>query len=276
MARLVHYSDIENVFDVPERAARLAGRIRALSGPDAAVVATGDTTAPGVLSLVATGRQIIDFYAATDTALDTFGNHEFDYGPDALRGLVADAPATFVSANVRDEDGEPFGRREGAVPWTTLAVGDATIGFVGVTDPATSSLNPMAADLSFDDPVTAARDAIAEMRAAIADDRDGPVADGEDGAAAPPIDHAVVLSHLGAGDDDLARELDVDAVLGGHVHSRRNEVVAGTRLVRPGVNGESVAEVEFGNGGTATGVPTATLHEPDGADPVERLAAALE
>jgi len=30
----------------PERAARLAGRIRELSGPDAAVVATGDTTAP--------------------------------------------------------------------------------------------------------------------------------------------------------------------------------------------------------------------------------------
>ncbi len=79
MARLVHYSDIENVFDVPERAARLAGRIRALSGPDAAVVATGDTTAPGVLSLVATGRQIIDFYAATDTALDTFGNHEIGH-----------------------------------------------------------------------------------------------------------------------------------------------------------------------------------------------------
>jgi len=276
MARLVHYSDIENVFDVPERAARLAGRIRALSGPDAAVVATGDTTAPGVLSLVATGRQIIDFYAATDTALDTFGNHEFDYGPDALRGLVADAPATFVSTNVRDEAGAPFGRREGVVPWTTLAVGDATVGFVGVTDPATSSLNPMAADLSFDDPVTAVRDAVAEMRAAVVDAEDETVHAAGNGAAARPLDHVVVLSHLGAGDDDLARELDVDAVLGGHVHSRRNEVVAGTRLVRPGVNGEAVAEIEFEHPGTDAGVPTATLHEPDGADPVEGLAAALE
>ena len=268
MVRLVHYSDIENVFDAPERAARLAGRIRALSGPDAAVVATGDTTAPGVLSLVATGRQIIDFYAATDTALDTFGNHEFDYGPDALRELVADAPATFVSANVRDEDGELFGRSEGVVPWTTLAVGDATIGFVGVTDPATDSLNPMATDLTFDDPVTAARDAIDEMRVAVAERED-------DAAAAP--EYTVVLSHLGAGDDDLARELDVDAVLGGHVHSRRNEVVADTRLVRPGVNGEAVAELTVGE--TAHGAdtpPTATLHEPDSADPVPGLEAALE
>ena len=257
MVRLVHYSDIENVFDAPERAARLAGRIRALSGPDAAVVATGDTTAPGVLSLVATGRQVIDFYEATQTELDTFGNHEFDYGPDALRGLVADAPATFVSANVRDEAGEPFGRDEGVVPWATREVGGETVGFVGVTDPATDSLNPMATDLSFDDPAAAVREGLAEMRTAVA-------------AEGKPLDRAVILSHLGAGDDDLARELDVDAILGGHVHSRRNEVVADTLLVRPGVNGEAVAEVDLG-----PATPTATLHEPDGADPAPGLADAL-
>jgi 2',3'-cyclic-nucleotide 2'-phosphodiesterase (5'-nucleotidase family) len=257
MVRLVHYSDIENVFDAPERAARLAGRIRALSGRDAAVVATGDTTAPGVLSLVANGRQVVDFYAATDTVFDTFGNHEFDYGPDALRGLVADAPATFVSANARDERGEPFGRDEGVVPWATHEVDGATVGFVGVTDPATDSLNPMAADLSFDDPVAAARDALAEMRA-------------EAVARADDLDHAVVLSHLGAGDDNLARALDVDAILGGHVHSRRNETVADTRLVRPGVNGEAVVEVDLD-----ASVPDATLHEPDGATPAPELADAL-
>ncbi|QKG93354.1 5'-nucleotidase C-terminal domain-containing protein [Halorubrum salinarum] len=265
MVRLVHYSDIENVFDAPERAARLAGRIRALSGPDAAVVGTGDTTAPGVLSLVATGRQVLDFYEATDTVFDTFGNHEFDYGPDALRGLVADSPATFVSANVRDEAGEPFGRAEGVVPWATREVDGETVGFVGVTDPATDSLNPMAADLSFDDPVAAARDALAEMRTAVAERGENRA-----GGDAGPLDHVVVLSHLGAGDDDLARELDVDAVLGGHVHSRRNEVVADTLLVRPGVNGEAVAEVDLD-----AEPPTATLHEPDGADPAPGLEAAL-
>jgi len=271
MVRLVHYSDIENVFDAPERAARLAGRIRGLSGPDAAVVATGDTTAPGVLSLVATGRQVLDFYAATDTRLDTFGNHEFDYGPNPLRGLVDDATATFVSANVRDENGDPFGRDEGVVPWATRRIGGATVGFVGVTDPATDSLNPMAADLSFDDPVAAAREALAEMRAESGDE----------------LDHTVVLSHLGAGDDDLARELDVDAVLGGHVHSPRNERVGDTLLVRPGVNGQAVVEVDFGgaravdgagavDGGDVSVTPTATLHEPDGAEPIAALEAALE
>ena len=266
MVRLVHYSDIENVFDAPDRAARLAGRIRALDGPDAAVVATGDTTAPGVLSLVASGRQILDFYAATDTALDTFGNHEFDYGPSSLREIVTDAPAEFVSANVRDEDGEPFGRDAGVVPWTTRVVDGATVGFVGVTDPATDSLNPMAASLSFDDPIAAARAAFEEIE-----------------RVGPSVDHRVVLSHLGSGDDELARALDVDVVLGGHVHSRRNEHVDDTLLVRPGVNGEVVAEVTLksppdsaddGTGEEARA--TATLHERDGAKPIPELRAALK
>ena len=261
MVRLVHYSDIENVFDSPERAARLAGRIRDLSGPDAAVVATGDTTAPGVLSLVANGRQVLDFYDATNTLFDTFGNHEFDYGPDALCDLVADASATFVSANVRDAAGDPFGRDAGAVPWATHEVDGQTIGFVGVTDPATDSLNPMAATLEFDDPITAARDALAAMRTAVA----------TRGPDEETLDYTVVLSHLGAGDADLARSLDVDAILGGHVHSRRNERIDDTLLVRPGVNGEAVAEVRFTQGGV-----TATLHEPDSATPVPGLADALE
>ena len=255
MARLVHYSDIENVFDVPERAARLAGRISELDGPDAAVVATGDTAAPGVLSLVAKGRQVLDFYAATDTDLDTFGNHEFDYGPDTLRDLVADASVTYVSANVRDEADEPFGRDEGVTPWTTRVVDGETVGFVGLTDPTTDSLNPMAAPLGFDDPIAAAGDAVAAIE-----------------RAEPTVDRLVVLSHLGVGDDDLARALDVDVILGGHVHSRRNEYVDGTLVVRPGVNGEAVAEIDLDGAGDR---PTATLHEPDGATPHAELRAAL-
>ncbi|MFC6613431.1 bifunctional metallophosphatase/5'-nucleotidase [Halopenitus salinus] len=255
MPRLVHHSDVENVFDTPERAARLAGRIRELDGPDALVVGSGDTTAPGVLSLVASGRQAVDFHVATDTALETFGNHEFDHGPGALRELLERSPATYVSANVRDEDGERFGAAEGVVPHAVREIDGSRVGFVGVTDPATDSLNPMAASLSFSDPIAAVEAELEAMR-----------------AAADPPDHLVVLSHLGGGDDDLARALDVDAILGGHVHSPRNEHVDGTLLVRPGVNGAAVAEVEL----FADRRPTATLRERSDADPHSDLRNALE
>jgi len=118
----------------PERAARLAGRIRELSGPDAAVVATGDTTAPGVLSLVATGRQVLDFYAATDTLLDTFGNHEFDYGPDPSRARRRRDRDVRLRERPRRER-RPVRPRRGCRPWTVRRIDGATIGFVGVTDP---------------------------------------------------------------------------------------------------------------------------------------------
>ncbi|MFW5935167.1 MAG: bifunctional metallophosphatase/5'-nucleotidase [Halolamina sp.] len=227
MVRLLHYSDIENLFDDAERAGRFAGRIRERDGDDALVVGTGDTTAPGVVPLAASGRQILDFADAVDTVADTFGNHDFDYGPDATREIVADSPFTWVSANARDEDGDRFGADEGVVPWTIAEADGERVGLFGLTDPTTDSINPAAAPLSFTDPYEAAEEAVADLRA-------------------EGVDYVVALSHLGSGDDELARRVDVDAVLGGHVHSVRTEYVDGTLCTRPGVNGHEFVEVELG------------------------------
>ncbi|MFC6736382.1 metallophosphatase, partial [Halolamina salina] len=230
MVRLLHYSDIENLFDDAERAGRFAGRIRELDGDDALVVGTGDNTAPGVVSLAASGRQVLDFADAVDTVADTFGNHDFDYGPDATREFVADSPFTWVSANARDENGELVGADEAVVPWTVVAADGERVVAFGLTDPATDSINPQAAPLTFTDPYEAAERAVAELR--------------EEG-----VDYVVALSHLGGGDDELARRVDVDAILGGHVHSVRTEHVDGTLCTRPGVNGHEFVEVELGDDG---------------------------
>ncbi|WP_224449276.1 bifunctional metallophosphatase/5'-nucleotidase [Haloprofundus salilacus] len=252
MPRLLHYSDIENVYDDPERAGRLAGLLYSLDGPDSLVVGSGDNTSPGVLALVSKGRQALDFFRAVDSDVETFGNHDFDYGPDATRELVADAPQTWVSTNVRDEAGDRFGRDEGVVPWTVESVGGDDVGFFGVTDPATDSLNPQAAELAFTDPYEAAERAVSELRA-------------------EGVDYVVAVSHLGAGDDELARRVDVDAVLGGHVHSERVERVDETLLLRPGVNGRTVLELTLDDG------TRADRHDPNESDaPVdESLVAAL-
>ncbi|WP_117595002.1 bifunctional metallophosphatase/5'-nucleotidase [Haloprofundus halophilus] len=230
MPRLLHYSDIENVYDDPERAGRLAGLLSSLGGPDSLVVGSGDNTSPGVLALVSKGRQALDFFRAVGSDVETFGNHDFDYGPDATRQLVVDAPQTWVSANVRDEEGERFGRDEGVVPWTVETVEGDDIGFFGLTDPATDSLNPQAAELTFTDPYEAAERAVADLR--------------DEG-----VDYVVAVSHLGAGDGELAERVNVDAVLGGHVHSARVEYVDDTLLLRPGVNGRTVLEVTLDGDG---------------------------
>jgi 2',3'-cyclic-nucleotide 2'-phosphodiesterase (5'-nucleotidase family) len=224
MVRLLHYSDLENLYDDAERAGRFAGRLRELDGEDALVLGTGDNTAPGVVSLAARGRQALDLFSAVGAAADTFGNHDFDYGPDETRALVAESETTWLGANVRDEDGNPFAAAEGAVSWTIEAVDGQRVGLFGLTDPATDSINPQAAPLSFMDPYEAAERATAELRAA-------------------GVDYVVALSHLGGGDDELARRVDVDVVLGGHVHTVRTNYIDGTLCTRPGVNGHQFIEV---------------------------------
>ena len=226
MPRLLHYSDIENVFDDPERAGRLAGCVTALDDADTLVVGTGDNTSPGVLSLVERGGQALDFYDAVDADFETFGNHDFDYGADRTRELVAASRPTWVSCNVRDGSGNRFAAAEGALPWTTETVAGVTLGFFGVTDPATGSINPEAVELTFDDPYEAAKEATGALRDAGAD-------------------VIVALSHLGSGDDELVRRCDVDLVLGDHVHAERDDVVDGVPVVRPGANGHVVWEVRI-------------------------------
>lgn len=251
MPRLLHYSDIENVYDDPVRVGRLAGTLRDLNGPDTVVCGTGDNTAPGVLALIDRGRQALDLFEAIEADVATFGNHDFDYGPDATRSLVADAPQTWVSANIYDADGKRFAA-EDVVAWTVTTVDGVRIGFFGVTDPATASLNPMAADLQFSDPYDAAERAVAALR--------------EVG-----VDRTVALSHLGSGDDDLARRVDVDLILGGHVHTERNDRVGDTPLLRPGANGHTVFEVHL----DATGPIRIDRHATADAPVVEGVVSAL-
>jgi 2',3'-cyclic-nucleotide 2'-phosphodiesterase (5'-nucleotidase family) len=226
--RLLHYSDVENAFDDPERIGRLAGLLGSLDGEDALVAGTGDDTSPGVLALATEGRQSLPFFEAVDTDVETFGNHDFDYGPAATRGIVADSPQTWVSANVM-ENGDRFGADEGVVPWTVLEADGERVGFFGVTDPTTASINPAAEGLEFTDPMAAAERAVDALRT-------------------EAVDHVVALSHLGKDDDDLARRVDVDVVLGGHVHDERVAHVDGTVLTRPGVNGRVLMEVSLPDG----------------------------
>ncbi|WP_276301240.1 bifunctional metallophosphatase/5'-nucleotidase [Halorussus lipolyticus] len=232
--RLVHYSDVENVYDTPERAGRLAGLLRELDGEDALLAGSGDNTSPGVLALVEEGAQAIDFFDAVDPDVETFGNHEFDHGLPALRAVVADSPQTWVSANVWEDDADPANRSDadrfaaeaGVVPSTVAEADGYTVGFVGVTTERTGSINPEATDLDFTDPIETAGDVLAEMDA----------------------DYSVVVSHLGQGDEELARAVEADAILGGHVPTERRDRIDGTLLTRPGDGGSVVLEIDLGTG----------------------------
>ena len=241
--RLLHYSDVENAYDRPERAGRLAGCIDARRDDETVVVGTGDDLGPGVLPMVEDGAQALDFFRPVRPDVETFGNHDFDYGLDAAREVVEASPQTWVSANVLD-DGDPFAD---ASATTIVERGDRRVGFVGVTDPQSSVPDA----LTVTDPVAAVRDGVADLRA-------------------EGVDRVVGLAHVR--DDclrDLASAADLDAVLAGHVHRERRDRIDGTLVVRPGANGRVVWEVELGER------VAATCLEVDDAPCREEVAAAL-
>jgi 2',3'-cyclic-nucleotide 2'-phosphodiesterase (5'-nucleotidase family) len=223
--RLLQYSDLEGVYDDPDRLARLAGLLAARRDDRTLVVGTGDNTGPGVLSLVERGRQALPFFERVRPDAETFGNHDFDYGLDAAGGIAADSPQPWVCANVYDGT-EPFGREAGVVPSAVLDADGERVGVVGVLDPATAEMSPGADGLRITDPIETVGREVGRLR--------------ERG-----VDYLVALSHLGARDDELARTFDLDAVLGGHVHAPRAETVAGTLCTRTGANGHRVASVDL-------------------------------
>ena len=223
--RLLHYSDIENAYDDPERLGRLAGTLAARRDDATLVFGTGDNTSPGILPLVTRGEQSLDFFERVDPHADTFGNHDFDYGPDRALELVDRAPQPWICANV-ERNGGRFGASVGVRPWRVFERAGVRVGVFGLVTPRTNSINPNTGDVRFTDPIPAAEAATEALRA-------------------EGVDHVVCLSHLGTGDETLAATVDVDVVLGGHNHAERVERLDDTLLTRPGVNGEVVLEISL-------------------------------
>lgn len=235
--RLLHFADVETATDHPERIGRLAGLIDDRRDPQTVVTGGGDNSAPGALSLVTRGRQALDLYAAIEPDVSTVGNHDFDYGPEQTCSLITESPQQWIVANVR-RNGEPFGVEAGIRPWTIMERSGERLGIVGVLTQSTPDITPEATGITVTDPIAAVRAAV-------------------DAFDQADVDHSVVLSHLGDDDPALARAVDVDLILGGHLHDSRIHRVDGTLLARPGANAQAIIEAEPGsNGWTAHRLPT--------------------
>ncbi len=233
---LLHYSDMETALDEPEQCGALVGTLDALADEDTVLVGTGDNTAPGALSIATKGRAALSFFETVEPDVDTFGNHDFDFGPETARELARRAPQQWLCANAT-VDGNRFASGV-SQPSTVVEAGDDRVGIIGVAHPKTAVMNPAAEGVEFEDPVPHVRREAEKLR--------------EEGA-----DFVVVASHCGRIDERIARETDVDAVLGGHVHDVYENVVDGTAIVRPGRAGRYVSEVVL------DGTATTAVHQVD-------------
>mgnify|MGYP001827349635 CR=1 FL=1 len=127
----------------------------------------------------------------------TVGNHEFDDGPEVLRGFM-DAVNFPVLMSNADVSAEPL-LADTLAKSTVIERGGEKIGLIGLTPQDTDELASPGDNITFSDPVAAVQGEVDKL-----------TADG--------INKIIVLSHSGYGTDQrvAAETTGVDVIVGGH------------------------------------------------------------
>lgn len=219
--------------------------LRAANPGRVVVVDSGDVFQGTLESNYFEGKPLVDAYNAIGYSAVAIGNHEFDYGPagreksvprdpgddplGALKERIAQAKFPFLSANITE-------KATGKVPaWLKRSaiadVGGVKVGIIGLTTPDTpaTTMPVNVAALSFNDPVKAAVEEAANLRAHGAD-------------------AVIVIAHMGGRCRDMNDVTDVascepgheamkfldaipkgtiDAYFAGHTHSQMRQVIDG-------------------------------------------------
>lgn len=202
---LVHDTHLHGAFENANRVslahyAALVSDLRA-QNPNTLFLGNGDDIGPSLFSSVFRGLHMIDALNAAGLDVNTFGNHEFDYGSENLRDRIRQSRFPWVTANVRDGGGrEAFATDLGVRRFLLRNVGGVRVGFTGFAPGDTLQLvAALGPDVVVLDPITAAAEVVPQMRAA--------------GAQL-----VVVLSHLTWRDGEaLAAAVDgIDVIVGDH------------------------------------------------------------
>jgi 2',3'-cyclic-nucleotide 2'-phosphodiesterase/3'-nucleotidase len=194
-------------------------------------VGNGDDLASSVLSSFFDGKHMTDALNAGGLRYDTFGNHDFDMGPDIARDRVADSEFTWLSANLLDDrTGDVFAKEQGARRFVFDEVGDLQVGLTGVINEEAPEITNLGENAVVQDIDAALREVVPQMRS--------------DGA-----DVVVVLSHVSSSVmEEILADLDdvaIDAVVGDHAGRVFEEpkVINGTVLSAVGDQFEFVGEL---------------------------------
>ena len=213
------------------------------AAPDAITTVGGDFLSPSLLSGTTRGEQMITLFNAIGVDAVTFGNHEFDFGPDLLKQRMAESKFPWIGTNVRSADGSAFAN---TVPSWTRTIDGITVGFIGLITPDTARLSSAGPSLSFPPVLETAAAAVKELRAK--------------GASV-----VVALTHLTIEEDrELASKVKgIDLILGGHDHDPISFYEGSTLILKAGHDAQYLGVVKLavetkdaGKGPVTATVPT--------------------
>ncbi len=216
---VLHFNDVYQLTPVDggrrggfDRLATVVKTFRARE-PVSLLLFAGDLISPSVESSVFKGAQLIDGMNQLKVDAATFGNHEFDYGPEELVKRVRESRFPWVVSNVFSPDLRPF---PGVKPWLVLTPHGIPVGIVGLLTEETAVVSSPGNTI-IGNVFTVAREVVKILRAR--------------GARV-----IVALTHLSmAQDQELLRQLpEIDLVIGGHEHDPLTATVGGRLVAKAG------------------------------------------
>ncbi|MBK8096606.1 MAG: bifunctional metallophosphatase/5'-nucleotidase [Planctomycetes bacterium] len=189
-------------------AAALAGHVRrvraeaATTGQRVIVTDAGDWYQGTIEGNASKGLLAVQFLSRLQPDAVAIGNHEYDFGPDNVRALVAAAKFPVLGANVLIENSQQRQLCDYVRPFHVVAVHGVKIALIGVVtaDTKAVSTGPWG-DATFEDELAAVRATLPAAKAA--------------------ADVVVLLTHCGLETDrELAKAFpEIPLILGGHSHT---------------------------------------------------------
>src|SRR6185369_6922311 len=153
---LLQVNDVYQFAPVDQGNAGGLGRVLTLrksiqqQNPNTLLLLAGDTISPSVESITYKGAQMIEAWNAIGLDYATYGNHEFDFGPDVLAQRVTESKFGWIAANVIDKrTGQVFG---GAKPYVVREFGGVKIGIFGLVLPETKTTSRPGPNVEFRSP----------------------------------------------------------------------------------------------------------------------------
>lgn len=211
--------------------------------PQALTTVGGDFLSPSLLLGMTRGAPMVGLFNAIGVDAVTFGNHEFDFGPEVTKTRMAESAFPWVGTNVAVADGSTFGN---TVSSWTRTVNGITVGVLGFVTPDTARLSSPGPDVRFAPVLESAAGAVKALR--------------ERGASV-----VVALTHQTIAEDRaLAATIPgIDLILGGHDHDPISVYEGSTLILKAGHNAEYLGVVTLA---------VSTKTTPKGPAPVVRPA----
>ena len=193
--------------------------------PNTLFLLAGDTISPSVESITYKGAQMIEAWNAVGLDYATFGNHEFDFGPDVLKDRMKESKFGWVAANVIEKStGKVFGT---AAPFVIREFGGVKIGIFGLVLPETKTTSRPGADVEFLNPCDTAKAMVNEIHS--------------HGAKV-----VVALTHLSMREDkEVARCSGVNLIIGGHEHTLLQSYAGGAPIFKMTADGRELGRFDL-------------------------------